>query len=284
METVRRGLLAFTVGRRIARVEVHHDRAVRRQLGGADGFAAAVTGRDVLDIRRRGKYLWWVLDSGDAVVAHLGMSGQFRITGRPGAPGEPADHPHLRIRFHFSDGGPAVDFQDQRTFGGMQYVSGGAELPAPLAHIGRDPLDPQFDPDRAVAAVRRRRSDIKRVLLDQTVVSGIGNIYADEALWAARLHYARPADRLTRPVVRRLLDAATTVMREALDAGGTSFDSLYINVNGESGYFDRSLHAYGRRGLPCDRCGSPIRRDAFMNRSSFFCPRCQPRPRRPPAG
>jgi len=292
VEVVRRGLLAFTVGRRIARVEVRHDRAVRRQPGGAGPFVAAVADRTVLDIRRRGKYLWWVLDSGDALVAHLGMSGQFRITGGP-APAadppaaqfaqDPADHPHLRIRFTFGDGGPAVDFQDQRTFGGMQFVPGGAELPGPLAHIGRDPLDPQFDPDRAVATVRSRRSDIKRVLLDQTVVSGIGNIYADEALWAARLHYARPADRLTRPAVRRLLDAATAVMAEALDAGGTSFDSLYVNVNGESGYFDRSLHAYGRGGRPCDRCGTAIRRDAFMNRSSFFCPRCQPRPRSRPS-
>ena len=283
VETVRRGLLAFTVGRHVDRVEVRHDRAVRRQVGGADVFATSMTGRDVLDIRRRGKYLWWVLDGGDAVVAHLGMSGQFRITDGSSIPTPPSAHPHLRIRFHFAGGGPAVDFLDQRTFGGMQYVARGAELPAPLAHIGRDPLDPLFDIDQAIAVIRRRRSDIKRVLLDQTVVSGIGNIYADEALWAARLHYARPADRLTRPVLRRLLDAVTTVLREALDAGGTSFDSLYVNVNGESGYFDRSLHAYGQQGRPCQRCGTAIRRDAFMNRSSFYCPHCQPRPRvRPP--
>ena len=285
VEVVRRGLRSFVVGRRVSRVEVRHDRAVRRQPGGAGPFTAAVTDRDVLDVRRRGKYLWWVLDGGDAVVAHLGMSGQFRVTGAAAAvgPGQPIDHPHLRIRFTFADRGPAVDFLDQRTFGGMQFVPGGAELPAPLAHLGRDPLDPLFDPEHAVAAIRRRRSDIKRVLLDQTAVSGIGNIYADEALWTARLHYARPADRLTRPAVRRVLDAATSVMTQALAAGGTSFDSLYVNVNGESGYFDRSLHAYGRQGQPCDRCGTPIRRDAFMNRSSFFCPRCQPRPRARPA-
>ena len=292
VESVRIGLQPHVAGRRIERVQVFHDRAVRRHTGGASDFQAVLTGRRVVDVRRRGKYLWWALDDGDAIVAHLGMSGQFRITGpapagrppiaSPVDGGETADavlHPHLRIRFSFDDAGSDVDFLDQRTFGGMSFAPGGADLPAVIAHIARDPLDPLFSPAGAVAAIRRKRTEIKRALLDQTVVSGIGNIYADEALWRARVHYARPTAALTRPVAMTVLTAATEVMREALAAGGTSFDALYVNVNGESGYFDRSLHAYGQQDRPCPRCGTPIRRDAFMNRSSFFCPRCQPRPR-----
>ena len=131
-----------------------------------------------------------------------------------------------------------------------------------------------------MAAVRKRRTGIKRALLDQSLISGVGNIYADEALWAARLHYARPTETMTRPEITRVLAEATGVMARALGEGGTSFDALYVNVNGESGYFDRSLNAYGQEGKPCPRCGTPIRRDAFMNRSSYTCPRCQPRPRR----
>ena len=286
VEVVRRGLQNHVAGRRIARVEVYSDRAVRRHPGGRADFAAILAGRTVGDIRRRGKYLWWELDGGDAVLAHLGMSGQFRVGGRsveagsgPDDPAEPALHPHLRIRFRFADGGPDVDFLDQRTFGGMAFSSGGAELPAEIAHIGRDPLDPLFSLAAAVAAIRARRTEIKRALLDQTLVSGIGNIYADEALWRAKLHYSRPTAGLSRPAVRAVLDAATVVMTEALGQGGTSFDSLYVNVNGESGYFDRSLAAYGQEGLPCPRCSTPIRREPFMNRSSYFCPRCQRRAR-----
>jgi formamidopyrimidine-DNA glycosylase len=242
-------------------------------------------------VRRRGKYLWWALDDGDAVIAHLGMSGQFRVDGSlageaPDATGPPVDsvlHPHLRIRFAFDDSGPDVDFLDQRTFGGMSFAPGGADLPQEIAHIGRDPLDPEFSLAAAVAAIRRKHTEIKRALLDQTVVSGIGNIYADEALWQAKVHYARPTAGMTRPVVSSVLTAATEVMTQALAVGGTSFDAMYVNVNGESGYFDRSLNAYGQQDRPCPRCGTPIRRDAFMNRSSFFCPHCQRRPRRPRA-
>ena len=153
-------------------------------------------------------------------------------------------------------------------------------LPTPeIAHIARDPLDPEFDDDLFVARVRQRTSGVKRLLLDQGLISGVGNIYADEALWRAHLHGERPGDRLTRPQVRGLLGHAREVMGEALGQGGTSFDALYVNVNGNSGYFDRSLQAYGQEGRPCERCGTPIRRDAFMNRSSFWCPVCQPRPR-----
>lgn len=269
---VRRGLQVHAAGRRIASVTVLNDRAVRRHPGGAADFAAVLTGRRVLQVRRRGKYLWLVLDGGDAVLAHLGMSGQFRI----GA----GDRPHLRVRFAFDDGGPVIDFVDQRTFGGLAFAPGGAELPAAIVHIARDLLDPEFDRAATIKAIRRRHTEIKRALLDQGLVSGIGNIYADEALWRARVHYTRPTALLPGRTIGAVLDAAAEVMTQALAAGGTSFDSLYVNVNGDSGYFDRSLAAYGKEGLPCPRCGAPIRREPFMNRSSYFCPRCQRRARR----
>lgn len=274
VEIVRRGLVEHVVGRQISRVTVFSERAVRRHIAGRADFEAAVAGHQVMDVRRRGKYLWLVLDDGDALLAHLGMSGQFRI-GRADA----VASPHLRVRFAFADQGPDVDFLDQRTFGGMAFLPGQADLPKPIAHIAVDPLDPDYRVETVVAKVRTKRSEVKRVLLDQRVVSGIGNIYADEALWRARLHYARSASTLTKPAVRLVLAAAAEVMTEALSLGGTSFDALYVNVNGDSGYFERSLAAYGRENRPCPRCGAAIRRDAFMNRSSFYCPVCQPRPR-----
>jgi formamidopyrimidine-DNA glycosylase len=275
VETVRNGLASWTVGRPIAAVEVLHPRAIRRHVPGALDFVGALAGRTITGVRRRGKYLWLPLDDGAAILAHLGMSGQFRL-GAASA----ADETHLRVRFRFADGDPELRFVDQRTFGGLSISPGGAELPDEIAHIARDPIDPQFDDAEFVAAVRRRHTEIKRAMLDQSLISGIGNIYADEALWRAKLHGARPTDAMTKPAVERLLGHVRDVLGEALKAGGTSFDSLYVNVNGESGYFDRSLHAYGREGLPCDRCGTPIRRESFMNRSSFSCPTCQPRPRK----
>ncbi|HLT61065.1 MAG TPA: bifunctional DNA-formamidopyrimidine glycosylase/DNA-(apurinic or apyrimidinic site) lyase, partial [Microlunatus sp.] len=186
------------------------------------------------------------------------------------------DPPNTRVRFVFTDGDPELRFVDQRMFGGLSLSPGGAELPDEVAHIARDPFDPEFDLDAVVARLRTKRTGVKRALLDQTLVSGIGNIYADEALWRARVHYARPADTLTRRTAALLITEAAAVMRDALGEGGTSFDSLYVDVNGSSGYFERSLAVYGREGLPCPRCGRPIRREPFMNRSSFRCPRCQP--------
>jgi len=205
------------------------------------------------------------------------MSGQLLLQPRDSVPER-----HLRVRIGLD--GAADDrelrFVDQRMFGGLSVSAGGADLPPEIAHIARDPLDPEFDDDLFVAKVRRRASGIKRQLLDQNLISGVGNIYADEALWRSRLHGERAGEKLTGPQVRELLAHARDVMNEALGQGGTSFDALYVNVNGESGYFDRSLHAYGREGEPCDRCGAPMRRVAFMNRSSYFCPVCQPVPRR----
>ncbi|TNY36087.1 bifunctional DNA-formamidopyrimidine glycosylase/DNA-(apurinic or apyrimidinic site) lyase [Thermomonospora catenispora] len=280
VEVVRRGLERWVAGRTVASAEVLHPRAVRRQTGGAEDFVARLVGRTVAAPRRRGKYLWLPLDDG-ALLAHLGMSGQLLV----GAPDRPPGR-HLRARLTFTDDGHDLRFEDQRTFGHLMVAelvpdAFGGTVPEPVAHIAADPLEPAFDDEAFYRALRRRRTGLKRALLDQTLISGVGNIYADEALWRARLHWARATENLTRPEVMRLLAAVREVMTAALAAGGTSFDSLYVNVNGESGYFDRSLQVYGRRDEPCSRCGTPIRRDAFMNRSSFSCPRCQPRPRRP---
>ncbi|MEU3455033.1 bifunctional DNA-formamidopyrimidine glycosylase/DNA-(apurinic or apyrimidinic site) lyase [Micromonospora sp. NPDC006766] len=274
VETVRQGLAQWVTGRTIASVEVRHPRAVRRHQPGAAHFADVLAGRTITDVRRRGKYLWLPLDSVDALIGHLGMSGQLLLQ-----PAGAADELHLRVRFRFADDGPELRFVDQRTFGGLSVSAGGAELPAEIAHIARDPMDAEFSDADFVAALRRRRTEVKRALLDQTLVSGVGNIYADEALWRAKLHGARPTDALTGPAVTRLLGHVRDVLGEAIKQGGTSFDELYVDVNGESGYFDRSLNAYGREGEPCPRCGALIRREAFMNRSSYSCPRCQPRPR-----
>ncbi|MDT9593900.1 bifunctional DNA-formamidopyrimidine glycosylase/DNA-(apurinic or apyrimidinic site) lyase [Nocardioides zeae] len=284
VEVVRAGLERHVVGATIAAVEVLHPRPVRRDPGGPAGFSDALRDRRIVGARRRGKYLWLPLDNGDALTAHLGMSGQMLVQ-----PAAAPDERHLRVRFRLDgapDGGPdgtgATDlrFVDQRMFGGVAVSVGGADLPPEMAHVARDPLDPDFDDAAFVAAVRRRASAVKRILLDQTVVSGVGNIYADEALWRSQIHGERPGQRLRPVQVRSLLTEVRAVMAEALAQGGTSFDALYVNVNGESGYFDRSLDAYGQEGRPCRRCGTAVRRVAFMNRSSYFCPRCQPVPRR----
>ena len=276
VEVVRAGLERHVLGARIVAVEVLHPRPVRRHLAGASAFAEELRGRVLVGARRRGKYLWLPLDSGDALMAHLGMSGQMLVQ-----PPESPDERHLRVRIRLDGAaeGRELRFVDQRMFGGLSISPGGAELPSEIVHIAPDPLEAAFDAEAVVARVRRSSSGIKRILLNQTVISGVGNIYADEALWRAKLHGERPGDRLTGPKVRELLGHVRDVMTEALSQGGTSFDALYVNVNGESGYFERSLAAYGREGEPCDRCGAPMRRTAFMNRSSYFCPTCQPAPR-----
>ncbi len=267
------GLAEHVVGRRIENVTVHHPRSVRRHAPGPADFADRLTGATVAGAERRGKYLWLPLDGGDAVLAHLGMSGQMLIAGP-----DVEEPRHLRISFDL-DNGTQLLFADQRIFGGMSISEGGAGLPPEIAHIARDPLDALFDPSDFRARLRRRETGVKRALLDQTLVSGVGNIYADEALWRTPLHYARNTRHLRTREVDDLLHHVSAVMLEALAQGGTSFDTLYVNVNGESGYFERSLAVYGQEGEPCRRCGTPIRREPFMNRSSYRCPLCQPKPR-----
>jgi len=275
VEVVRRGLAAHVTGKTITAVRVHHPRAVRRHEAGPADLTARLLDAKIINTGQRGKYMWLTLDDGSALVVHLGMSGQMLL-------GEVPNENHLRIATLLDDG-TALSFVDQRTFGGWMLADlvtvDGTDVPMPVAHLARDPLDPAFNRDGVVTVLRRKHSEIKRQLLDQTVVSGIGNIYADEALWRARVNGARLASSLSRAKLGELLDAAADVMSDALGQGGTSFDSLYVNVNGESGYFDRSLDAYGREGEPCRRCGAVMRREKFMNRSSFYCPKCQPRPR-----
>ncbi len=282
VETVRDGLQRWVTGRTIAGVDITHARAVRRHLAGAQDLAARLAGARIEAVSRRGKYLWLPLaDRDECLVAHLGMSGQLLVQ-PPGAPEEK----HLHVRVRFTDGGRELRFVDQRTFGGLQLDAlvpaadrPEQRIPAGVAHIARDPLDPYFDAEDFSTRLRRRNSAVKRALLDQTLLSGVGNIYADESLWRAELHGARLGRTLRRAQIGDLLGHVRDVLSEALRAGGTSFDALYVNVNGQSGYFDRRLAVYGREGEPCPRCGTAIRRAAFMNRSSFFCPRCQRPPR-----
>ncbi|MBX3092632.1 MAG: bifunctional DNA-formamidopyrimidine glycosylase/DNA-(apurinic or apyrimidinic site) lyase [Cryobacterium sp.] len=321
VEVVRAGLAPFATGAMVTRVEVFDERSLRRHPGPAEDFIDRLTGAVLAAPSRRGKFLWLPLDpiispprplasqmkaisdggrasagivhssgtglpsfgSAEALVAHLGMSGQVLLR----APG--TDDPRTRIRIdleHPEHGAVRLNFVDQRIFGSMAIddlvpvadlptAAVREHVPASVAHIARDPLDPRFDDARFLAALRKKRTGVKRALLDQTLVSGIGNIYADEALWASRIHYDQPTDVLSRPLATRLLAEVRAVLLKALAEGGTSFDTQYLNVNGESGYFSHSLNAYGQQGEPCPRCGRPIVREQFMNRGSHFCPRCQ---------
>lgn len=339
VETVRAGLADHSLGRPVQAVRVVDARSLRRHLPGPAHFEAALTGRALRGAYRRGKYLWLTLSEPDgtladeALVVHLGMSGQLLVRDEPGSELDSdsgdetearaafdAEPRHLRVALELgpvgttsstASPGQRLLFVDQRIFGGMFLSPLVPDVPAAVArnevapgevasdesavperflvpeavkHIARDPLDEFFDP----AAVRRKflrtSSGIKKVLLDQSVISGVGNIYADEALWRARLHYAKPARTLSAAQTRDLLEAVTDVLRESLAAGGTSFDALYVNVLGESGYFERSLNAYGRAGEPCHRCAEAGRtslmvREPFQNRSSYRCPHCQRAPR-----
>lgn len=279
VETVRRGVELGISGRTVSSVWTGRDRAFRRHAAGVVDFSSRLNGRTVTGAHRRGKFMWLALDSDEALVAHLGMSGQLLVV-EPDV--EIAKHTHARIEF--SDGGRELRFIDQRTFGGLQIeplVQGRADRVVPLsvAHIAPDPLEESFSLDDVRADLKRRKTGIKRALLDQNLVSGIGNIYADESLWRARLHFARATETLRKPETELLFAGVDAVLREALAAGGTTFDGLYISAFGVSGYFDRELDVYGRTGLDCHRCGTQIRRDEFMNRSSHTCPKCQPRPR-----
>lgn len=292
---MRAGLEPAVTGAVVASVTVSDSRSLRRHPGPPEDFVERIVGRRMLAAVRRGKFLWFPLSSGDgepaeALVAHLGMSGQVLLRDRT------TDDARTRIRFeldHPTHGDLRLNFVDQRIFGsmaidGLQATLDGrpggfaghsdwdaASVPSAVAHIARDPLDPAFDDSRFLTALACRRTGVKRALLDQTLVSGIGNIYADESLWAARIHYDQPTDTLGRVRARRLLGEVRLVLARALDEGGTSFDAQYVNVNGASGYFSHSLNAYGQQGRPCPRCGRPIVRESFMNRGSHFCPRCQ---------
>jgi formamidopyrimidine-DNA glycosylase len=283
VEVVRLGLEPALVGSTFESIEIFEPRSLKRHDVRRGDFVAMLLGRTVLSAERRGKFLWFPLSGGDALVAHLGMSGQVLLR----APDAAADR-HLRIRYlvhHPTQGELAINFVDQRIFGSMavdELVSqlrgtGDADVlvPSQAAHIALDPVDPNFDDDAFIARLRKKSTGVKRALLDQTLISGVGNIYADEALWASRLHFEKSCDALTVTQARTLLAEVRQVLFKALAEGGTSFDAQYVNVNGESGYFSHSLNAYGQQGKPCPRCGTAIRRVSFMNRGSHYCPRCQ---------
>lgn len=292
VEVVRAGLEPAVVGARIAAVSVVDERALTRHAGDALSFESALTGRTIVAAARRGKFLWLPLAddgtrAGEVIVGHLGMSGQLLLRDS-GAATERHERVRIDIR-HPTHGDLAVVFADQRTFGSLAVDSlvptpdgaaGGwgtdaSAVPSQVAHIARDPLDPAFSDAAFRRALSAKRSAVKRVLLDQTVISGVGNIYADEALWASRLHPETPASALSTRAATRLLGEIRAVLERALAEGGTSFDAQYVNVNGQAGYFAHSLNAYGREGEPCPRCGRPLVRAQFMNRSSHFCPECQ---------
>jgi len=283
VEVVRRGLASHLPGRRVDEAAVLHPRTARRQPGGAQQFADLLRGRTLTSTGRRGKFLWVATDDPEVVLlAHLGMSGQFRVDD----PAAELQVPHRHARALLRVDGRPVWFLDQRTFGWLAAVPmasdpRGIAVPRLVEAIAPDPTEAGFDARAVARALRSHRVEVKRLLLDQSKVSGIGNIYADEALWRAGVHPGRRADRLDVATLVRVLDAAAAVMAAALAEGGTSFDSLYVNVNGESGYFSRGLAVYGRAGQPCPRCAAPIVRQSFMNRSSHLCPRCQRPPRAP---
>jgi formamidopyrimidine-DNA glycosylase len=281
VEVVRAGLVPAATDAVVTRVRVFDERSLRRHPGPAEDFIHRLTGATLAHPSRRGKYLWLpVTESDEALVVHLGMSGQVLLRD-PDA--EIAKLTRIVLDVVQPGYGPVrLDFVDQRIFGSMaldELVPADDQprerVPTSVAHIARDPLDPHFDDRVFLDRLARRDTTIKRALLDQTLVSGIGNIYADEALWAARIHYDQPTRALSRARARTLLAEVRTVLAKALAEGGTSFDAQYVNVNGASGYFSHSLNAYGQQGLPCPRCGTPIVREVFMNRGSHFCPRCQ---------
>lgn len=294
VEVVRHGLEPAVTGATVTSVVVHDERSLRRHLGPAEDFIDRLFGAHLIGAVRRGKFLWMPLSSPidgaephTAIVGHLGMSGQLLLR-TPEAPTAPLTRVQLGLT-HPEHGPLRVDFVDQRIFGSLALdellptpdgAAAGhglplASIPSQVAHIARDPLDPVFEDAAFVRRLLSRRTTVKRALLDQTLVSGIGNIYADEALWAARVHYEQPLESLSPRRARELLAEVRLVLRRALDEGGTSFDAQYVNVNGASGYFSHSLRAYGQQGKPCPRCGRPIVREQFMNRGSHYCPRCQ---------
>lgn len=287
VEVVRAGLEPAVAGAVVTRVEVLDERSLRRHDGPAEDFVERLTGATLSVPRRRGKFLWIPLaapSDDDALVIHLGMSGQVLLRERAAARDRLT---RVLLEVEHPDHGPLrVDFVDQRIFGSMALDrlvptpdDAAQTVPSHVAHIARDPLDPGFDERAFFAALARKQTTIKRALLDQTLISGIGNIYADESLWGARVHYEQPTATLSRARAATLLAEVRLVLGKALAEGGTSFDAHYVNVNGASGYFSHSLNVYGRQGEPCPRCGRPVVRESFMNRGSHFCAFCQRAPR-----
>ncbi len=299
VETVRAGLAPALTNATVKSIEILDVRSLKRHLAGPKDFEKTLVGSKILGVVRRGKFLWMPLEiDGEklplALVGHLGMSGQMLLR----KPGSPADK-LTRVVIHAeTPRGKELEFRfiDQRIFGSLAIdelvptidgkpggFSNGVGvgkwwrdlIPRSAAHIARDPLDESFDVETVKTKFKKKASGVKRVLLDQQVLSGVGNIYADEALWQSKLHYDQPANTISGPSFETLMASVKQILEAAVEQGGTSFDEQYKNVNGESGYFDVSLNAYGMTDIPCRRCGTPIRRESWMNRGSHFCPKCQ---------
>jgi formamidopyrimidine-DNA glycosylase len=269
VETVRRGLAEHIIGKKFKNIEVRHHRATSPKSIAA---LTSLKGARVKQVSRRGKFLWLNLDRPEVLAGHLGMSGQLLIQ-----PKSAADERHLRVRIDL--GKYELRFIDQRTFGWLSVEESKGGFPTCVQRIAPDPFDAEFDLVETISRFAKKKTEIKRALLDQGVMSGVGNIYADEALWRSKIHPETRTENMKNTKIQDLIESATSVMSEALKVGGTSFDELYVNVNGESGYFERSLSVYGQEGEGCLRCGAQIRRITFANRSSHFCPKCQPTPR-----
>ncbi len=272
VESVRKGLERHLRSSTITKIRSLHHRALSAQsIAPLD----SLVGLTVKDVRRRGKFIWLEFrDHELLLLAHLGMSGQFRVFRDL----QEKPHQHLRATFSVAKRGKAfrLDFLDQRTFGWLRVDRGSdSGIPESIGHIAPDPFEDDFDDAEVIRRIQSRRSEIKRVILDQGILSGVGNIYADEALWRSRIHPEMRADKLSQTQLRRLLASIRYVMQRALESGGTSFDQLYVNVNGESGYFANKLAVYGREGESCRRCRGVIKRIHFTNRSSHLCPQCQ---------
>ena len=271
VETVRRGLDHLIKGYRIAEANNLHPRALKPE---SIAPLNSLNGAKITGTNRRGKFLWLIIDRPYVLVAHLGMSGQFLIhqKDRPRAT-------HIRAQFHLKKPLRTLElvFNDQRTFGWLSVEETINNIPTSAQHIAPDPFDSLFDKEATIKNYLKRNIKIKTALLYQEIMSGVGNIYADETLWRAKVHPETLTSELTPKKMATIIDFATDVMQEAINQGGTSFDDLYINVNGESGFFEQSLAAYGQEDEPCPRCGTPIKRITFGARSSHFCPRCQRR-------
>ena len=271
VETVRRGLQHLVTGYKITQAQQLHPRALKSE---SIAPLESLQGAKITGTNRRGKFMWLTLNRPYVLVAHLGMSGQFLIhqKDRPKAT-------HVRAQFTLSKPLRTQElvFNDQRTFGWLSVEETTNNIPASAQHIAPDPFDPLFDKEMTIKNYRKRNIKIKTALLNQEIMSGVGNIYADETLWRAKIHPEISTADLSAKKISTIIDFATEVMSEAINQGGTSFDDLYINVNGESGFFEQSLAAYGQEDEPCPRCGTPIKRITFGQRSSHFCPRCQRR-------
>jgi formamidopyrimidine-DNA glycosylase len=264
VETTRRGLAPCVRGRRIRTLKVY-ERRLRWPV--AAGLPAKLAGRRILSTGRRGKYLLLKLDAG-ALIVHLGMSGNLRLV-RSDTPRVPHDHFDLVL-----DSGVALRFNDPRRFGSLLYVRGDPLAHRLLAHLGPEPLGRGFDAGYLWRITRGRRVAVKQLLMNSRLVVGVGNIYASEALFRARIRPQRAARSLTRSEVARLVRAVRAVLRSAIRAGGTTLRD-YLKADGSPGYFRQRLYVYERGGKPCRRCGRPVRAITQGQRSTYYCPGCQ---------